>query len=72
MEQDEKKCYNYFFTNFITSFGVQLRMSHNFSSVRSVILLPFFNESKVLLSMPDCKSLYCDISFCFIVAQRGL
>ena len=47
-------------------------MVHIFCRVSMVMFLPFFKESRVLLSMPPCKSWYCD-TFCFsIVAHNGL
>jgi hypothetical protein len=43
------------YLNSTISFGIQPIMSHNFSTVRRVIFLPFFKLSRVLLSTPDFK-----------------
>lgn len=51
---------NYCFelVNLTISLGVQFSILHSFSRVKSVILLFFFRESRVLLSMPCLISWY--------------
>lgn len=46
-------CYQSFI-NSIISLGVHSKMKHNFSKVSSVMFLPFFKESRVLLSLGIC------------------
>ena len=59
-------------TNRTTSLGVQSKMVHIFSKVSSVILLPFFKVSKVLLSIPAFKRLYWEISLRRMVSHKGV
>ena len=43
----------------------------SFSNVTMVMFLPFFSESKVLLSIPPFKSWYCDTCIRSIVFHSG-
>lgn len=55
-----------------TSLGVHSKTVQSFSNVRSVILFPFFNESRVLLSIPAFSKLYCETPLRCIVSHSGV
>lgn len=61
-----------FAINRTTSFGVQSKIVQIFSNVSSVILFPFLMESRVLLSIPAFRRLYCEIFFFCMVSHNGV
>lgn len=58
--------------NSIISLGLQSKILQSSSRVKRVIFLFFLRLSSVLLSIPDFRSRYCEISLSFIVCHKGL